>query len=217
MSEDVDALPNEPVPENVNAEPAADKPEVQSGAAAATLAADKFYIPAEDKPEEWNELYSRLGRPEAPDKYEISFRETDKPFAATMQKAFFDTGLSQKAAAGLVKAWSEMQEEQAKMWVERSKAEMEAWQQAQGDGLAKNQELARRGAAALGLGEEAVGAMEAALGTGNFMDLCLKLGNALSEDAAKGLSGGGALKDEAMSTVDYLNEIFEKAKGMRNG
>lgn len=212
MSEDVDALPNEPVPENVNAEPAADKPEVQSGAAAATLAADKFYIPAEDKPEEWNELYSRLGRPEAPDKYEISFRETDKPFAATMQKAFFDNGLSQKAAAGLVKAWSEMQEEQAKMWVERSKAEMEAWQQAQGDGLAKNQELARRGAAALGLGEEAVGAMEAALGTGNFMDLCLKLGNALSEDTAKGLSGGGALKDEAMSTVQFYNNLFNGVK-----
>lgn len=212
MSEDIDTLPDEPAAENVNAEPAADLAGAENAAPA-----DKFYIPAEDKTEEWNELYSRLGRPETPDKYEISFREIDKPFAATMQKAFFDNGLSQKAAAGLVKAWDDMQEEQAKMWNERSKAEMEAWQQAQGDGLAKNQELARRGAAALGLGEEAVGAMEAALGTGNFMDLCLKLGNALSEDTAKGLSGGGALKDEAMSTVDYLTEIFEKAKGMRNG
>lgn len=212
MSEDIDTPSNEPAAENVNAEPAADLTGAENAAPA-----DKFYIPAEDKTEEWNELYSRLGRPEAPDKYEISFREADKPFAATMQKAFFDNGLSQKAAAGLVKAWSEMQEEQAKMWDERSKAEMEAWQQAQGDGLAKNQELARRGAAALGLGEEAVGAMEAALGTGNFMDLCLKLGNALSEDTAKGLSGSMATKTEEISTVDFLTEIFEKAKGMRNG
>ena len=212
MSEDIDTPSNEPAAENVNAEPAADLTGAENAAPA-----DKFYIPAEDKTEEWNELYSRLGRPEAPDKYEISLREADKPFAATMQKAFFDNGLSQKAAAGLVKAWSEMQEEQAKMWDERSKAEMEAWQQAQGDGLAKNQELARRGAAALGLGEEAVGAMEAALGTGNFMDLCLKLGNALSEDTAKGLSGSMATKTEEMSTVDFLTEIFEKAKGMRNG
>lgn len=138
MSEDIDTPSNEPAAENVNAEPAADLTGAENAAPA-----DKFYIPAEDKTEEWNELYSRLGRPEAPDKYEISFREADKPFAATMQKAFFDNGLSQKAAAGLVKAWSEMQEEQAKMWDERSKAEMEAWQQAQGDGLAKNQELAR--------------------------------------------------------------------------
>lgn len=212
MSEDIDTPSNEPAAENVNAEPAADLTGAENAAPA-----DKFYIPAEDKTEEWNELYSRLGRPEAPDKYEISFREADKPFAATMQKAFFDNGLSQKAAAGLVKAWDEMQEEQAKMWNERSKAEMEVWQQAQGDGLAKNQELARRGAAALGLGEEAVGAMEAALGTGNFMDLCLKLGNALSEDTAKGLSGGMATKTEEMSTVDYITEIFERAKGMRNG
>lgn len=212
MSEDIDTPSNEPAAENVNAEPAADLTGAENAAPA-----DKFYIPAEDKTEEWNELYSRLGRPEAPDKYEISFREADKPFAATMQKAFFDNGLSQKAADGLVKAWSEMQEEQAKVWDERSKAEMEAWQQAQGDGLAKNQELARRGAAALGLGEEAVGAMEAALGTGNFMDLCLKLGNALSEDTAKGLSGSMATKTEEMSTVDFLTEIFEKAKGMRNG
>lgn len=212
MSEDIDTPSNEPAAENLNAEPAADLTGAENAAPA-----DKFYIPAEDKTEEWNELYSRLGRPEAPDKYEISFREADKPFAATMQKAFFDNGLSQKAAAGLVKAWSEMQEEQAKVWDERSKAEMEAWQQAQGDGLAKNQELARRGAAALGLGEEAVGAMEAALGTGNFMDLCLKLGNALSEDTAKGLSGSMATKTEEMSTVDFLTEIFEKAKGMRNG
>lgn len=212
MSEDIDTPPAEPVAENVNAEPVVDKAGAENAAPA-----DKFYIPAEDKPEEWNEFYSRLGRPETPDKYEISFREIDKPFAATMQKAFFDNGLSQKAAAGLVKAWDDMQEEQAKMWNERSKAEMEAWQQAQGDGLAKNQELARRGAAALGLGEEAVGAMEAALGTGNFMDLCLKLGNALSEDTAKGLSGGMATKTEEMSTVDYITEIFERAKGMRNG
>lgn len=212
MSEDIDTPPAEPATESNTAEAAVDKPEVQSGAAAATPAADKFYIPAADKTEEWNELYSRLGRPETPDKYEISFREIDKPFAATMQKAFFDNGLSQKAAAGLVKAWSEMQEEQAKMWDERSKAEMEAWQQAQGDGLAKNQELARRGAAALGLGEEAVGAMEAALGTGNFMDLCLKLGNALSEDTAKGLSGGMATKTEEMSTVQFYNNLFNGVK-----
>ncbi len=207
MSEDIDTPPAEPVAENVNAEPVVDKAGAENAAPA-----DKFYIPAEDKPEEWNEFYSRLGRPETPDKYEISFREIDKPFAATMQKAFFDNGLSQKAAAGLVKAWDDMQEEQAKMWNERSKAEMEAWQQAQGDGLAKNQELARRGAAALGLGEEAVGAMEAALGTGNFMDLCLKLGNALSEDTAKGLSGGMATKTEEMSTVQFYNNLFNGVK-----
>lgn len=83
---------------------------------------------------------------------------------------------------------------------------------ARGEGLAKNQELARRGAAVLGLGEEAVGAMEAAIGTRNFMDLCLKLGNALSEDTAKGLSGGGALKDEAMSTVQFYNNLFNGVK-----
>ena len=110
MSEDIDTLPDEPAAESNTAEPAVDKAGAENAAPA-----DKFYIPAEDKPEEWNELYSRLGRPEAPDKYEISFREADKPFAATMQKAFFDNGLSQKAAAGLVKAWDDMQEEQAKI------------------------------------------------------------------------------------------------------
>ncbi len=178
---------------------------------------DKFYIPPEDKPEEWGELYTRLGRPEAADKYKIDFREIDKPFAETMQKAFFDNGLSQKAAAGVVKAWTEMQEKQAADWTETSKKELAAWEQAQGDGLAKNQELARRGSAALGLDEESLGRVEAAIGTRAFMDLCLKLGNGLSEDTAKGLGGGTATKTEAMSTVDYLNEIFAKAKGEQNG
>lgn len=209
MSEDIDTLPNEPAAENINADPAVETPEAQGGAAATT---DKFYIPAEDKTEEWNELYSRLGRPVAPDKYKINFREIDKPFAETMQKAFFDNGLSQKAAAGLVKAWGELQEEQVKLWNERSKAEMEAWQLSQGDGLEKNQELARRGAAALGLGEDVAGAVEAAIGTKGFMDLCLKLGNALSEDTAKGLSGGGASKTEAMSTAQFYENLFNGVK-----
>lgn len=42
MSEDIDTLPDEPAAENA-------------------APSDKFYIPAEDKPEEWNELYSGAG------------------------------------------------------------------------------------------------------------------------------------------------------------
>lgn len=172
--------------------------------------ADKFYIPPEENADEWNQLYQRLGRPEAPDKYKIDFREIDKPFASTMQKAFFDNGLPQKTAANLVNAWVEMQNAQAEQWTEQSKQEMQAWENAQGADLAKNQELARRGSTMLGLEADQVSQMETAIGTKTFMDLCLKLGNAIGEDSAKGLSGSRATQSEAISTEEFYRRLFNE-------
>jgi hypothetical protein len=54
--------------------------------------------------EEWGKVYSRLGRPEAPEKYEIPTGSLDAEFEGIIRKQAFEDGASQKVVSGVVKA-----------------------------------------------------------------------------------------------------------------
>lgn len=146
--------------------------------------------------------------------YDVKFRDAEQNVAEDLKAMFKTAGLTNEAANSLTKDYYALQDKLKDGLVEKSKRDLEEWKAAQGDALAKNQELARRGSAALGLSEEQISAMEFALGTKAFMELCLRQGTAMSEDSGKGMSGSGAAKSEEMSTVEYLDEIFNNAKGM---
>lgn len=146
--------------------------------------------------------------------YDVKFRDAEQNVAEDLKAMFKTAGLTNEAANSLTKDYYALQDKLKDGLVEKSKRDLEEWKAAQGDALAKNQELARRGSAALGLSEEQISTMEFALGTKAFMELCLRQGTAMSEDSGKGMSGSGAAKSEEMSTVEYLDEIFNNAKGM---
>lgn len=65
-----------------------------------TMGKDKIVLPGEGATDaEWETIYQKLGRPEAPDKYELKLPEgaaLDKEFAENFKKTAFEAGLSAK-------------------------------------------------------------------------------------------------------------------------
>ena len=63
-------------------------------------------IPEEGDTDGWNDVYSKLGRPEAPEQYELPATEgveQNDDYKAAIQKAAFDNGLSAKQLAAIAK------------------------------------------------------------------------------------------------------------------
>ena len=77
------------------------------------------------------------------------------------------------------------------------------------DDYSKNEELMRRGVAVLGLNEDLLTNIEVSIGTKTFMELGKRLGEAISEDTAKGL-GGGATISEEITTQKFFDEIMSQ-------
>ena len=76
-----------------------------------------------------------------------------------------------------------------------------------GDDYSKNEELMKRGVTVLGLSEDLLTNIEVSIGTKAFMELGKRLGEAISEDTAKGL-GGGATKSEKISSIAFFDEVM---------
>lgn len=142
----------------------------------------------------------------------IEFREVDKPYAEKIEQMLEKHNVPAKDRAELYKAFSALQDEISQEYAAKSASDLKEWEEEQGANLVKNKELARRGSAALGFSEEQMALIEQVVGTKALMTKCLEIGSAISEDTAKGL-GGGVTRNEEMSTEEYLNEIFNKAKG----
>ena len=142
----------------------------------------------------------------------IEFREVDKPYAEKIEQMLEKHNVPAKDRAELYKAFSALQDEISQEYASKSASDLKEWEEEQGANLVKNKELARRGSAALGFSEEQMALIEQVVGTKALMTKCVEIGSAMSEDTAKGL-GGGVTRNEEMSTEEYLNEIFNKAKG----
>lgn len=81
-----------------------------------TLGADKIPIPGKDaKPEDWDTVYNKLGRPESADKYDLGdFKPPEGlPWSADVQSAMLKemhaAGLSNKQARHILAKYAEMQ------------------------------------------------------------------------------------------------------------
>jgi hypothetical protein len=115
-------------------------------------------VPAEGaSPEEMNDFYMQLGRPEAADKYalpdDIKFPEgSDLAAEKTLISSIaFDLGLSNKQAESLFKIYSEKTTETFKQTQEQATtAFYSAAEEAFGKDYRSNVELAKKGAKALG-------------------------------------------------------------------
>lgn len=106
-------------------------------------------LPEESDAEGWNALYSKLGRPESADAYEIPLPEGDDGgFAKTAANWLFDAGLSQKQATAIATSWNEFQAEQIanhEKQVEQQREEhFETLQKEWGNKFEENQALVRR-------------------------------------------------------------------------
>lgn len=156
------------------------------------LGADKagrgLVMPKEDAgQEEWDQFYDRLGRPKSPDEYQLPVPESDTgEFAAAAKAKFHELGITTKQAEQLAEWWnsqsSEMQQQQMTQTQQQADQQLEDLKKEWGQSYDENIEAARRASRQFGLGEETLGKIEGALGTGEMLKMFANIGKGLGED-----------------------------------
>ncbi len=205
----------------------------------------RLAIPQDDKPESWNEVYAKLGRPEKADGYQIpaladgkQYSEADKTFQTKLMPVLHEVGLSQRQINALVPKWNGIMAEYAM-------AEQNATQQriAAGDaeltktwGAAKDEKLSlAKGAISffagpgspLKLGKDLQAALELKGSDGKSLgdlpavsELMAYLGQTMREDRLIGKGGGGGegtpTPTEAEQQINALYADNEFMKAYNN-
>lgn len=132
-------------------------------------------------------FYSRLGRPDDPEKYGLEVPEGGSPeLVDWFKSAAFKHGLSQKQAASLYSEWNgmsgEMQEKLESQRAQSAETELKALKGEWGQAYDKMIGAGRRAASALGYDAGKLSAIEERLGTGEMMRLFATLGSKMGED-----------------------------------
>jgi hypothetical protein len=174
------------------------------GADKATL----LQLPTGDDPKEWDPVWGKLGRPEAPDKYVIGKRadgsdygDTDKAFQAKILPALFEAGLSQKQLDKVRPAWDAMMTEAAGAGTKAAEAYAtvqldglkKEWGAAYGDNLSDAQAaVAHFGGDALVNELNIVKDGKATGDNAELLKVFAKLGKTLREDGITGRGGNNS-------------------------
>lgn len=183
---------------------------------------DKIALPGKDaKPEEWEAVFNKLGRPEKPDGYQFQkpegFEGYDDAFAGTFRGAAHAAGLSAKQAAALHDWWvgaakggaTQQAEAEAARVAEVAKTMDTEW----GAAKAEKRELAKRAAKALGATDDGLEAIEKGLGNFAAMKLLAAYGETLKEAPLDGKGSGVGTPAEAQAEMARLrgDPEFNKA------
>lgn len=174
------------------------------------FASNKISIPKAEDAEAWKKLDAKLGCPETIEGYEVKdVAEVDKPYMDDFKTAALQAGMRPNQVSAMYEWYKGRQDKLTEAFnaqVEKDKEEIKTeW----GDDYSKNEELMKRGVAVLGLDETLLTNIEVSIGTKAFMNLGKRLGEAISEDTAKGLSGG-ATKSQEISTKEFFDEILSQ-------
>lgn len=151
-----------------------------------------------DDAEGWNALYSKLGRPESADKYEIPMPSEggSEEFAKWARGTFHELGLSAAQARSLVEKWNEFATSTMGAEAEAGKRAYEEEQTALkkewGSSFDKNLAAVKRAATQLGLTAETLDALENTVGYSTLMRHLQTVGVKLGEDAFVNGDGGRA-------------------------
>jgi hypothetical protein len=135
----------------------------------------------------WNQVYSKLGRPEKPDDYKLPVPEgANDAFAKAIAPKMHELGLSSKQAAGLAEFVNAYEQQQMQAYEAQSKAASEKaiadFKAELGNAFGPTVELGKRAAAALGVNEQQFAGLEEVLGLKGTVELFASIGKKLGED-----------------------------------
>ena len=168
-------------------------------------------------------VYSRLGRPDKAEDYELQ----DTDFAKAAKEMLFKEGITKKQAKALEKWIDEYGQNQAKALEEkaaaeaeaRGKASVEALKKAWGADFDKNVALSKNTAKDLNITDEELDAVESILGAERFGKILLGLSK--PSDANQPLtgykSGGHETKEMAKLRIEELKSDSEFMKKVAAG
>jgi hypothetical protein len=144
-------------------------------------------IPGADaKPEDFNPIYDRLGRPKDATEYKLPIPEGDNgEFAKKMAPILHKHGLTSRQAEGLANDWNGVMIETAKTMAEEQNiqetADLESLKKEWGGAYDQRVELGRRAVRQFAPDQETLGALEKSLGTAKLIKLFAKIGEGLGE------------------------------------
>jgi hypothetical protein len=164
------------------------------------LGADKIAIPSKDaKPEAWDAVWQKLGRPAKPEGYGFAkstgLADYDEATAEWARAAFHKAGLPQRMATELHESYLKHRAERGTALAaaeRRAEAELDAalsleWGAAREGKTA----IARRAAQSFADGPETIDRLERAIGTAAVLKLFARIGEAMGEDRMLGAGGPG--------------------------
>lgn len=157
-------------------------------------------VPGENAtPEEMNEFYGKLGRPETPDGYEFKFGEgvkADEGMLKFARDAFHKAGLTPSQAQTVADQWNAFAAEQNTAMQtqlgEQNDQELNALKSRWGADLDKNLAAGQRTMQALGLDAELVTRVENQIGSAAVVELLASIGRKSDEG---GFTAGGGQGD----------------------
>lgn len=167
------------------------------------LGADKagrgLVLPKDDAaPEEWGQVYDKLGRPKSADEYKLPVPDGDTgEFAKMAAGKFHELGLTSKQAESLANWYNEQSQAMAASQVNQmgvnAEQEMAKLQQEWGKEYDANIEAARRATRQFGLEAPTLEKIENAIGTKQMLQLFAKIGKGVGEDSFVDGSRAGGL------------------------
>lgn len=187
-----------------------------------TLGADRIVLPGKDaKPEDWEAVYGKLGRPAKAEDYGFKAPQDipegiyDPKFASWAQTAFHRAGLSARQAQAVHDEFVKMSVEGHNARVGEIKARGDAGEaelrKEWGGDYDKHVEAGRRAAKALGVEAADLDRIESAIGMPKLLKLFSQIGGRMGEDTAVG-AGGGGLRDPATELADLNARRAERMK-----
>jgi hypothetical protein len=171
-------------------------------------------LPKDDAtPEEREQFYAKLGRPEAPDKYELPIDpEIDPEFCKSLADLSFKYGLNKQQAGGfatdlqaLVKSAAEAGEQEQAQRNEQQTAELRSlW----GPQFDQRQEMARRAGRQFGLDDAKLQTLTNALGPKDAALFLESIGKSLGEAAPPGAGHQSftPTPQEAQQAIEQLKQ-----------
>lgn len=162
-------------------------------------------LPKDNDQAAWNEVYTKLGRPETADKYAIPVPEGDKgEFAGAAKTWFHEAGISQSQATKLAERWNGYMAEQMKAMetqqTEKNQVEINALKQAWGGEYDQKAAVVDRAAETFGMNQEQLAALKSTLGPKGAMEFLYNIGSKIAvEDNTPIGMGAGSTQSLAMT------------------
>lgn len=193
---------------------------------------DFLPIPGKDaKPEDWDAVYTKLGRPEAPDKYELKFGEgveVDPTMLDFGKKLFHKAGATPAKAQELADMWNGFVKEQNlkthEAFVQENNTAVAQLENKWGAQLNEHKAAGERVIKALGLTEDSMAKIEGAVGAAPMIELMAMIGMKSAEGKLVGGQGGGdpndpasMSKEQAQAKINELNGDGEFQKKYLDG
>jgi len=184
-------------------------------------------LPEKADAPEWNDVYSKLGRPQDPKGYEFTLPETmDKEFEGWAKENFHKLGLTKKQGEDLIKGYVELntsKETAFNSQIQAKAQEQEAnLKKEWGAAFDQNIQVAKKAATQFGLDGKMIDNLESALGYDGVMKFLSTIGSKIGEagfvdsNSAKGF-GGAMTPEQARFEISSLKTDTEFGKKYSSG